>query len=299
MKYEEFKIEVIKAVKQVYGEQVKVSVEKVWKNNGCSYEGLKIIKEKSERISPMVNMNTVYDQYRNEGMTLQQCVKHICAIRDYEGKPECMSEFVNKLMKWDEIKEEVYPMLIETKRNEVLLESLVSTKFLDLSVTYAIRGNTGEQEMFSVKISKLMLKEYGITVEQLHQQAIKNMKKDNYQFLSMQDYLKEVIGSLGVADDALKDKEYTPMMLLTNASKVNGSAGILDTELVSTLGKVNYFVILSCIHEVVFVLDNGEVAKEQVREMIEDVYANVIEAEEQLSNRVYYYTGATGEINIV
>ena len=38
MNYEEFKIEVIKAVKQLYGEQVKVSVEKVWKNNGCSYD---------------------------------------------------------------------------------------------------------------------------------------------------------------------------------------------------------------------------------------------------------------------
>lgn len=296
--YEDFKVEVIKEVKQVYGDNVEVSVERVWKNNGRSYDGMKIVKEKSEKICPMVDINAIYDKYMNEGLTLQQCVKHICSIRDYEGNVEYMSEFINKLMTWDEIKEQVYPMLIDAKRNEALMESLVSTKFLDLSVIYAVRGNTGEREMFSVKISKHMLKEYGITVEQLHQQAIRNLKKENYQFLSMQDYLAEVLDSLGVNADVLEDKHYVPMILLTNEFKVNGSAGILDAELFSALGKDNYFVILSCVHEVVFVLDDGEVSTKQVKEMIEDACENVIEADEQLSNRVYYYTGETNKINV-
>ena len=298
MKYEEFKEKLVNAVKECYGDKVQVMVEKVLKNNSYSYDGLKIMKSPKEKAVPLISVNRMYEKYKEEELELEQCVEQVCQIREEEERNHPMSEFIQKLLKWENIKEQVYPVLVLTDRNEEFLKPLAVTEFLDMSVIYRICENTETDGQYSINIKQAMLENYGITLEQLHEQAVKNLEKENYQFISMDSYARALIQFMGQDEKAwMEDKEYTPMYILTNDSKINGASGILDKELIRNFaGNENYFVILSCVHEAIFVADDGKKDKEELNKIIEDIYTNAVNDEEQLSKHFYYYDGTTGEI---
>ena len=298
MKYEEFKEKLVNAVKECYGDKVQVLVEKVLKNNSYSYDGLKIMKSPKEKAVPLISVNRMYEKYKEEELELEQCVEQVCQIREEEERNHPMSEFIQKLLKWEQVKENIYPVLVLTDRNEEFLKPLAVTEFLDMSIIYRICETTEYDGQYSIFIKQAMMQEYGITIEQLHEQAVKNLEKENYQFISMDSYARALIQFMGQDEKTwMEDKEYTPMYILTNDSKINGASGILDKELVRNFaGNENYFVILSCVHEAIFVLDDGKKDKEELNKIIEDVYANAVNDEEQLSKHFYYYDGTTGEI---
>ena len=298
MKYEEFKEKLVNAVEEFYGDKVQVMVEKVLKNNSYSYDGLKIMKSPKEKAVPLISVNRMYEKYKEEELELEQCVEQVCQIREEEERNHPMSEFIQKLLKWEQVKENIYPVLVLTDRNEEFLKPLAVTEFLDMSVIYRICENTETDGQYSINIKQAMLENYGITLEQLHEQAVKNLEKENYQFISMDSYARALIQFMGQDEKAwMEDKEYTPMYILTNDSKINGASGILDKELVRNFaGNENYFVILSCVHEAIFVADDGKKDKEELNKIIEDVYTNAVNDEEQLSKHFYYYDGTTGEI---
>lgn len=300
MKYEEFKERLVNAVKEFYGDKVQVMVEKVLKNNSHSYDGLKITKSPKEKAVPLISINRMYEKYREEELELGQCVEQVCRIREKEERNHSMSEFIQKLLKWEKVKENIYPVLVLTDKNEEFLKPLAVTEFLDMSVYYRICENTETDGQYSINIKQAMLENYGITLEQLHEQAVKNLQKENYQFISMDNYARALIQFMGQDEKTwMEDKEYTPMYILTNDSKINGASGILDKELVRNFaGNENYFVILSCVHEAIFVLDDGKKDKEELNKIIEDIYTNAVSDEEQLSDHFYYYHGTTGEISI-
>ena len=298
MKYEEFKERLVNAVKECYGDKVQVMVEKVLQNNSYSYDGLKIMKSPKEKAVPLISVNRMYEKYKEEELELEQCVEQVCQIREKEERNHPMSEFIQKLLKWENIKEQVYPVLMLTNRNEEFLKPLAVTEFLDMSIIYRICETTEYDGQYSININQSMMKEYGVTIEQLHEQAVKNLEKENYQFISMDSYARALIQFMGQDEKTwMEDKEYTPMYILTNDSKINGASGILDKELVRNFaGNKNYFVILSCVHEAIFVPDDGKKDKEELNKIIEDIYTNAVSDEEQLSKHFYYYDGTTGEI---
>ena len=123
-----------------------------------------------------------------------------------------------------------------------------------------ISKKIGKREVYSVKITQGILNEYGITREQLHDQAVKNMKKENYQFISMDTYAKQLLQFMGMDEKRWDESRHSPMYVLLNNSKIHGASGILDKELLKEFaGNKNYFIFLSCIHEAIFLQDDGEV----------------------------------------
>lgn len=297
MKYEEFKEKLSVEVQKVYGKDMKVEIKQVLKNNSQYYDGIYIEKYPGERAVPIINMDHMYERHINEGLELGQCVVHVCRIRDKYGCDDSMAEFIRKLTVWEEVKEHVYPVLMATENNERFLATLVSTPFLDLSVIYRVCEKAGKNGEHSIKISKAMLGEYGITREQLHEQAMKNLKKETYQFVSM-DWLANALRSIAAPiDNQWYDVEHLEMYVMTKDALMFGASGILNQELLKGFaGNRNYFVILSCVHEAIFVLDDGKTDKEGLNEMVANTYKNVVDVEEQLSKHYYYYNGETGEI---
>lgn len=300
MRYEEFKETVLEEIQKYYGESVEIVIKPVLKNNSYCYDGLYIFNNRDERIVPIINMNYIYEKYINEKLEIEQCVEQVCQCREGENSNEFIAEFISKLRKWEQVKENIYPVLVLTDRNEEFLKPLAVTEFLDMSVIYRICEITETDGQYSININQTMMQEYGITVEQLHEQAVKNLEKENYQFISMDSYARALIQFMGQDEKKwMEDKEYTPMYILTNDSKTYGASGILDKELVRNLaGNENYFVILSCIHEAIFVLDDGKKDKEELNKIIEDIYTNAVSDEEQLSKHYYYYHGTIDEISM-
>ena len=299
MKYEEFKTKLMEELQKWYGNEVKVSIESVLKHNGWSYEGLKIVKTADEKVTPMIPLDLVYEKFNRENMELQQCVEQVCQLRELEEYNFDMNEFIHKLTKWEEIKEQIYPVLVATEKNETLLKSLSVTQFLDLSVIYRICGESDHNGQYSVKINKSMLKELGVSLEQLHKQAMENQKREGYQFATIESILKELFSDVETVLGRTEDRKYPEMIILSNRSKCYGAAGVLNKELLREYADGrSFFIILSCVHEAILIPDAGEVDTEWLNHMIEEAFEETVDEEEQLSKHFYYYNGAIGEVTL-
>lgn len=301
MNYEEFKENLLIEVQKVYGGDVEVRTDRVLKNNGQSYEGLKITKNIMERTIPFINMDIIYQRYRMGGMDMKKCVGEVCRFRDENECSDSVLEFAKRLADWEFVKGNVYPMLLSTEKNRELLQQLASTPFLDLSVVYMIRGKIPGSEGCSVKINKAMLGEYGISREELHEQAVENMKKDGYRFCSMESLVKDLLRSNGCSLEETHEEELEKqgMYALTNSERVYGAAGILDTKLIGefAVGR-SFFIIPSSIHETIFVPAYEGFDREWLDEIIVETNETAVDMEERLSNHSYYYDGVTGEIRM-
>ena len=298
MSYEEFKEVLVEQLQELYGEQVIVKMEKVVKTNDQSYDGLQIIDNPRSKINPIVRLELLYEMYLEKGLTMEECVEWIQRLKD-EDKGSAMMEFVQSLRVWDNVKEDVYPMLVFNKKNQEYLETMVSTPMLDLSIIYAVRRKVGSNDEYSLKVTKDMLNEYKITKEELHQRAMENIGKEMYQFTSMDWFKRALLKFVTPGNKELNLLKGPEMYVLTTNRMMLGTAVILDKKLFRELvGTRNYYLIMSCIHEIVLIPDDEAVDREYLNEVISEIYENAVDEEERLSPHYYYYNGATGEITM-
>jgi hypothetical protein len=90
------------------------------------------------------------------------------------------------------------------------------------------------------------------------------------------------------------DVPESPLLVLSNESGVNGAAAIIYPEVPQRIyeyvGK-NYYLLPSSVHELLIVPDDGEVDSLSLREIVREVNQTHIEAEEYLSDDIYYFDG--------
>lgn len=299
MEYEEFKQKLTARLKYFYGAGTEVKIDTIKRNNGQEYEGLMVVpKSIGSRcsIAPVIRLDDFYYAYRNGEMDFDGCIEAICSEIRKSEPSEYMFRGVNKLMDWNCVKDNIYPILLSTRENSEQLERLVSMPMLDLSVAYIIRYDVPKEYSGCVKISEKMLECYKVSREELHRQAVWNLEKDDYEFRDIEAIVRNMMQGV------IEVKEYakTPlsMHILTN-SKSYGAAGILNKKLLRKFaGKRNYYILPSSIHETIFVPDDGGCIKVRLDKMVKEVNLELVEAEEILSDHSYYYDARTEEIRM-
>ena len=218
MEFEEFKKKIVEGLLDIYGDSAGIETRMVIKNNGSKYNGLYIfLDDRDCKSTPVVNLDNVYDDFESGRMDIEECIQEVCRQRAALKSPRVMAEFVEfaeSAKDWGQVKDKVYPILLSTEENRELLEKLVSTQMLDLSVVYIIRSETTDGCSASIKIAKKMMESYGISPEQLHQQALQNMEKDGYEF---QDLWRMVMKMMGMEETEEEQDAHKPeMYILTN-----------------------------------------------------------------------------------
>lgn len=297
MNYQEFKTCLLKELQDFYGKDTIISTQRILKNNGQHYDGLQIFQKAEDRAIPIINMEKIYEEYNKADTNMEDCIKLICNCREGHGCIEDILQFAHSLLDWKSVRENVYPILLSTESNRELIENLVSTPMLDLTIAYIIRGDDG----MSAKINGEMIIKYGIDSQELHSQAINNMKKDGYRFQDMKDLLMGFIGEMELEEAALLLGELHPgkMYVLTNASKLYGAAGILDKELVKKFtGNRNFFILPSSIHETIFMLPDEECNGKKLDKIVAEINESMLAKEERLSDHCYYYDAISDEIRM-
>ena len=297
MDYEEFKLVIRAELQKNYQEEAEIEISEVLKNNGRSYDGIRITLGKECRNpTPIIDLSSFYEDYYNGKFDIAGCVEEIMEERNNHVCPEGLDEFAGKIVDWEYVKENVYPILLSTKENKQMLKNLVSIPLLDLSVGYIIRDDVMEECRSSAKITKPMLKCYGVNKEQLHKQAIENLNKDGYQFQNMNELIKCLRGTVEDGEELASGME---MYVLTNTSKLYGAAGILSQQLLKNFaGERDFFILPSSVHECIFVpvVDMG--AKGAFDMMVREVNTEEVGVEERLSDHCYYYDAKENEIRM-
>ena len=261
-----------------------------------SYTGLRVTLP-DEKVAPCLNMNAAYEAYL-DGIDLRDIVaKAVDAITMPSPSVD-----VSGLLDYESVKDKLFIRVSNAEKNQDVLAELPHTMIDDLAVTYHILFEKGKDGIASIPIHAGLLEKYGVTVEQLHEDALKSspevlpvksdsltdiMKADMRKGMEMNGYDQEEI------EEALA--EITPdlgILVVTNEVGKNGASAIFYPEMMDEFAEKlggDFFVLPSSTDEVLLMPDDGELSIAQLNAMVQEVNATEVSPEMRLGNEVYHY----------
>lgn len=300
MDYEKFKERLIDGIKDFYGDSVEIVFDRVLKNNGQYYNGLRIAYKDSEKVIPVIYIDEIYIKYLRRELSMKKCVLKVCKLREDNECTEELQAFAKHLIRWEAVKDIVYPVLISLEQNQELLQRLVYTQVLDLAIIYVMRIKLPDMGCGTIKISRELLDAYGIDKEQLHETSMLNLKKDGYEFRSMNSIMEKLHCLKPEKNDGIWDEiEKREIYVLSNQDVAYGAAGILNKELIKEFAEGrNFYVIPSSLHETIFMKADSWIDPKELDKMIVEINELVLDKQDVLADHCYYYDGKADEIRM-
>ena len=268
----------------------RVVVNSVRKINGRVLDGL-CIMDSGCNIYPSIYLNEYYKELKDtsepEDETLTRIWQSIKEIY-YDHLPQNSFE-MKDLMKWESVKERLYIRLINTAKNETLLEDLVNIPYLDLSIIFVVDVAIGDIKG-NISIRKELAELWGIGTEEIYKKALENME-DKWEIQPMSEILKHTGGSFELSGDSGVDNIY----VLSNKEMFFGASSILikkvfeENEDLFSCNKL--YVIPSSVHELILMSADAceESGTEYINEMIRNVNETLLDDLDFLSDHVYIY----------
>ncbi|MBD5146845.1 MAG: hypothetical protein HDT21_13195 [Ruminococcus sp.] len=297
LRYEEFKKEVLEGLMEIYGSNAQIRIERILKNNGKHYDGIQIrVDGINGCVCPIVPLEWFYEIYCDGGINIEGCVRTIHKISEAGREKKGVLELIGRVMNWEQVKRNIYPILLSTEENQEMLREIVSNSMLDLSVGYIVRAEM-DNRCVSIKINYRMLESYGINVGQLHRQALENLASDGYRFHDMRSFIIDLGHDVSDEPELEEIELSEELYILTNEVRFYGAAGILDKELIREFADGrNFYILPSSIHETIFVPADDRVDVESYNCIVKIVNKRFLDIEERLANHAYFYEAAADEI---
>lgn len=197
--------------------------------------------------------------------------------------------------------------LINTEQNRELLADVPHREFLDLSIVYELVVRMDETGIAFGMIKNDMVRKLSMTEEQLFQYAYENTKK----------LLRPVVCDMlsmpiEFAADECEDDECEPiprtqtLWYIGNAVARYGTASILYPDLMAELADAvgsDLYLYPSSVHEFlaqsVYAVDPEDDQPDHLADMVADINMSALSLRDRLSNQVYRYCRATGEITLL
>ncbi|MBR5421630.1 MAG: hypothetical protein IK115_10810 [Lachnospiraceae bacterium] len=323
MEMNEFQKKVEKAMKEYAGEDRILNFTRVRKNNGILLTGVSCFAAGSN-ITPTVYLEEYLERY-NEGETFGSVMRRI--IQTLEQSSMQTGFDVDDFQLWENAKDRIAYKLINADKNRELLDEVPHIKLMDLAlVFYYLLG----EESFghaTILIYKSHMEHWGVSAEELYACAHSNTRRllpealQDMAELMREIFLEDVKRKLKekgeedgeelrcadmLADEMLKvamdGREDIPMYVLSNRTRYFGAAALLYPgvlrDFAEQLGR-DLYILPSSVHEVILLPDDGLEEPGRLNEMVREVNATQVPAEEILSDRVYYYDRRKDELRPV
>lgn len=288
MKFENFTKEVVDKVKEFLPEayaDADVSLQLVNKNNGLKLTGL-TIRSVDSNISPTIYLEKYYEDYVS-GEDISEILSKIAKIR-VENEVTCFE--TDLVANFETARERIVPRLINAEMNKDILAIKPHKIIADLAVIYTIQIDSDFEGSASVTITKDILKLWGISVDELHEVAISNLKKElPTTFKGMSEVMSEMMG-MSLEDMGMPEEEQ--MYVLTNEKKMYGAAALLDVDMMSHIVEQvsDFFILPSSTHEVLIVPAKPGMDVKELEKMVKEVNETQVAIEDRLSDSVYTYS---------
>lgn len=288
----EYREVILEELKRRYPEG-DIRVEQVVRNNGVSYDGVTVRRNKDVNSAPILPLQK-YEEAMCEGVKLEEVFSEIEKLLDKHPEVSLGSVSV-----FDSVRDNIIMRMVNYEKNKALLNVSPHRRFLDLAITYRIEvQEIGTVPPGTVLIGNQMLESWGITEDELYVIACDNcFKKQKVVIQSMQEILGEYL--TGKCGEEVSDSGKGPLYVARNESKENGAYAILQTEMFHDLAEqleTDIFVLPSSIHELVLVPRTGQISVSDLIDMVSHINETVVAEEEVLSNHVYSYVRGKGQI---
>lgn len=285
---EEIKNNILSYLPEEYND-ASVEIREVEKNNGRILSGI-LIQKNGSNVAPNIYLESFYEKMEDLDLDIEDILEEIAKVR---VGSEVGSIDVESITDFENVRDFIYPRLINAEANKDMLQNRPYIPFNDLAIVFAIElgdtldllPNTGRS---SIQISNELFKHWNITINKLKETAIQNLK-NNTEVLNMNDFMAE-LGMPSLEEDI-------PMYILTNKEKVHGAAVILDEATIETVSEKlggSFIILPSSVHEVIAIPDSAQ--DNPLAELVSEINASEVSLEERLSNSVYRYDQKTKKI---
>ena len=288
-----------------YGEDYKVLVQEVNKNNGLVLTGISILK-KDCNIAPTIYLNQVFEQYQ-EGRTMESICREI--IRVYEEYAVHTDFDVSYVTDFAKVQNRICYKLINAEKNEALLTDAPHVMLEDLAIIFYILVSKDSGGTGTITVKNNMLSFWNVDTDTLYQLALVNTQRlFRGTVRSMASVMTEIL--LHKLDEECAQEFYDmmvgeddmiPMYICTNADKLNGAGVILYQGLLQEFADrvgSDFYILPSSIHETLLIPANSDMDIEYLRDMVRTVNRTEVAPDEILSDSVYYYNRLTDRVEI-
>ncbi len=287
LKYNEFKNEMIKRIKDYVPKEYKaydVEVTKVNKINETLDALCLINRSKKVNTSPVVyidNMYTYYTSCENIDMVLQKAADIIT---------EGFNMFIDKYVHDKNIKDNIVLVLINAEANTELLKTIPHIKFLDLAFIFRWIITKNEYGFSGSIINNSLAKNIDLDTDELFELAKANTRR---LLPPKMVTLKNALKAMNAPKDLLDNTPEYPVFVLSNIYCVEGAAYIAFDDILSEIKNKlneNFYLLPSSINEVL-IIPESFVTPQLVKEMVKDVNNTIVTKTDKLSNNIYFYNG--------
>lgn len=186
-------------------------------------------------------------------------------------------------------KKSLFVKLVNTERNESLVEQSISKEFLDLSAVVRVVLKMDKEGMVSMALSKEDAEILGMTEEEIYAVALKNtLRLFPPKLMNLEGYAEMSIGAklLFVEDEVTT-------YILTNQKEVDGAFYLMSQELVGAIAEMledDLYILPSSVNEVLLVrASEVKDGVDGLKTMVWDVNETIVAEKEILSYSVYHY----------
>lgn len=311
MSYEEFKERVQENFLDYLDipnkELCEISIQKFYKVNRV-LDSLTVSVPDSPKnyISPVIYVQEMYRNYE-QGENLDEAFRTAARwYRDAMGKQ--MEDYGKDVINLDfeNGRDKIYMVLVNTEQNEEMLKNVPSREFQDLSIVYRYLIKADKEAIASTVISNAFAKELGMTEPELYKAAAENTKElFRPKVQSMRDTMLEMLREGGMGNETIEQMiqdipEERMMWVITNDKQTNGAASMMYEKILHDLAEKlgeDLLIMPSSVHEVIAVRESMG-SPEELAQMVQDINMGQVRLEDRLSNQVYRYDRNLRELKL-
>lgn len=281
------------AVILISGRTVDAEVSSYMMNNGI--ESNRLIVNYPGRAGISVYMDDLYQAFckRDEDVsTVNDCAETILRmLRENIGQADWLQEEIqDRITDYEKVKPMLRLCLVNGRLNQKKLATHPHIPFLDLEIIFYVEIEKREESIGSVAVDNNLLGLWGISLEQMYQDALANMQAEEpAAFRTMQDIpglpLDDIMAGAGIT--------VPDIYILSNKSCINGAVSILYPEILEKCAETvrgDFWLVPSSVHEFLVCPAAVITDKNELKEMICQVNEKELKPEEILSNHPYFYS---------
>ena len=251
-----------------------------------SYYGLIVSVEAEFRGNLCVNLKDPYMEAMDSGRSLEEVVGRV--DQGIRREIQRMSGFdFSKLWDYGYVKDHLGLQVINQEKNRKRLETIPYTPAADLAVVYRVFLN----ERTGALINHGMLKKYGISRQQLHEDASACAQRE---WPCIIRTIKEEMKELSGQETPQEEDRETAGVYFAGTDGAYGASVIVRPDFyekaVQTVGE-DFYILPCSINEVLLVSSNKKGAVKDYEDLVKEMNRTVVDEEEYLSDRLYHYDG--------
>ncbi|MBQ4425065.1 MAG: hypothetical protein II882_04955 [Lachnospiraceae bacterium] len=265
---------------------VRIGIRDVEKLQGESYRGLSF-RSGDSPVEANLNMTGAFQAYEAGHPyhdILQEVEDQLMKIVDRTPQFN-----IGELSDYEAMKPKLMMEVIPQKGNEDRLANIPYQKVEDMALIYRLdMGENSGGKMTSV-ITNQQLAAFGITAEQLHQDALENVPVTHPASLrSMREVMADMMGM-----EPEEPMPGEPTMLVATVEGAFMGASVIQypgfmEQAAEKIGG-DFFVLPSSIHEVLLIPDDGSADYHELAAMVQTINETQVAPAERLSDNVYHY----------